>query len=161
MSANDKTGTALHPAGHAQAMTPAIFSEFLDRHGGDSANWPEESSGPAVATLAASPAARRMLADAQAVDATLSALAAPQPLDAALVGRIVSGLHGAKPHRERQLRLGFSRGLAMAGVWSLLLFAVLGIGLGLVVPHPVSGESSEAAPEVAVLVLGFDPGDLS
>lgn len=166
MTANRQSGNGPAAAtmplkASAPVMTQSAFMDFLDCYGADPAGWPDEAREPVRTTLAASPSAQRALERAGALEETLAAIAAPQPLDAALVGRIVSGLHGAKPHRERQLRLGFSRRLAVAGVWSLLLCAVLGVGLGLLIPGPAGSDGTEAGPEVAILVLGFDPGDLS
>lgn len=66
------------------------FSRLLDAYGADKKRWPEDARTEAEALIARDPAARRLLAEAQALDNVLGAGGAEPALDHQLAARIVA-----------------------------------------------------------------------
>ena len=78
----------------------ARFRELIDIHGASLRHWPDDARGWAEGFATTEPDARAILAEAEALDRRLSAIAAPSP-SAALVGRIMA----AAPAGENGWRL--------------------------------------------------------
>lgn len=144
------------------AVDRAAFLALLDRHGGDPARWPAAEREAALALIARDETARHEADCARTLDVLLGEAVATAPVDSATVGRLVSRLHGARPRSaERPLRIGFSRRFAFVGAWTLVMCVALGVGLSIVAPVPTTHDTGYGEQELAVVVLGFDPGDLS
>lgn len=89
------------PTTDAVPFTEADFEALLDRHGAKRERWPQTERALAATLLAASPAAQRLLAEAQALEDALDVWGrAPQPFG--LATRIVANAraHPFDPWRE-------------------------------------------------------------
>jgi hypothetical protein len=139
---------------HEMTMTLAAFRDLIDRHGAEPARWPAVMRPAAEAFAAADPAARRLLDDARRLERVVAAVAAPQPVDAAFVGRVLGRIEGHIGVRETAFR--FTRRLAFASATALTVCLVAGVALGLVAPAlPVDDGT-----DIAVFVLdGPDDGE--
>lgn len=71
-------------------MTRDEFDAGLDRYGGDLSRWPAALREEAAVLTAADADAAAALQAAQRLDALMVQVTAPTPVDAALIGRIVS-----------------------------------------------------------------------
>jgi hypothetical protein len=71
-------------------MTREEFLAALDRHGGDLQRWPLPLRGDAAEVVAHDAEAATALARQTRLDALLAEALAPEPVDAALIGRIVA-----------------------------------------------------------------------
>lgn len=138
---------------HGRAMTLDELATALDRHGGDLARWPAEARQRAEALLAGNGDAVRAVSVAGTVQAALARAAAPRPVDAAFVGRVLARVNGAQ---RRQRELAFTPRFAAAGATGLVLCLAVGMALGLVMPAPVSADDGQ---DLAVLVLGAGVDD--
>jgi predicted phage tail protein len=116
------------------------FEAALATYGSHLARWPQTTAEAAGALLARDAGARRLLSEAETLDRLLAATVAPQPVDAALIGRIVSGIDGHLHHQETVRPTG--RLAAWAGV-AMAVFLVAGFVIGLAVPSGV-GDDDEA-----------------
>jgi hypothetical protein len=73
------------------SMTMAEFAELLDVYGSKRARWSAEARAAAAQLVAADPAARRLLAETEALDRILNRAPLPGlPVEAALADRIVA-----------------------------------------------------------------------
>lgn len=140
-------------------MTREEFAALLDRFGAEPSGWPAEHVDAARALVAADAVARSELAAARRVAEMVGRAAAPAPVDAALVGRVLARVNGDRRSRENVVRL--TPRFAFAGVTGLVLCLAVGVAIGLVVPGPVV----DPGDEIAVILLGVDesetlPGDL-
>ncbi|MEX0851908.1 MAG: hypothetical protein WD036_01290 [Bauldia sp.] len=79
-------------------MNRQSFEEGLSRYGGDLKRWPDELRGEAEALVADDEAAAAMLGAARRLDGMLAAIAAPQPVGSAMLGRIIAGIGNGTPH---------------------------------------------------------------
>ncbi|MQT12992.1 hypothetical protein [Segnochrobactrum spirostomi] len=143
----------------------ATLAAALDRNGGDLARWPAALAAQAEALAARDPAARQDIERAARLEGLIGTLARPQPLDAATIGLVVSGLHDRHRRRERA-REHIWRAtprFALASIAGLTLCAMVGLGLGYVAPVPGETGTSVAAntsnQDIATALLGFDPGE--
>ncbi len=109
-----------------QAMNEARFEALVRAHGADPARWPAAEREAARAQLAATPAARGVLAEEAALDALLRAVPAPTP-SSALIGELLA----AAPRPRRR----FGALAPLVALWrpatALALAAVLGLAVGL------------------------------
>jgi hypothetical protein len=129
-------------------MTLEAYRDLLDLHGADFARWPVAVRREAAALADADPTARRLLDDARHLERLVAAVAAPQPVDAAFVGRVLGRIEGHVGVRETAFR--FTRRLAFASATALTVCLVAGVALGLVAPAlPVDDGT-----DIAVFVLG-------
>lgn len=123
------------------------FEQALDRHGGDLARWPAGLRAEADVLIASDPHAARLAATASRLDAILADAIAPVPVDAALLGRIVSAVDGgAHPQHEAVLR-PTPRLAAWAGA-AMVVFLAAGYVAGLMLP------ASEGEDAFAGLMFG-------
>jgi hypothetical protein len=137
---------------HETRMTLEAFRDLIDRHGAEPARWPLAVRAAAVAFAGGDPAACHLLDDARRLERLVAAVAAPQPVDAAFVGRVLGRVEGHVGARETAFR--FTRRLAFASATALTVCLVAGVALGLVAPvMPVDDGT-----DIAVFVLG-DPDD--
>lgn len=133
---------------HETTMTLEAFRDLVDRHGADPIRWPSTVRPLAEALTAADPAARRLQDDARRLERLVASVAAPQPVDAAFVGRVLGRIEGHVGVRETAFR--FTRRLAFASATALTVCLVAGVALGLVAPvMPVDDGT-----DIAVFVLG-------
>jgi hypothetical protein len=73
------------------SMTMAEFAQLLDVYGGERTRWPAEARAAAAQLVAVDPAARRLLAESEALDRILSRAPLPGlPIEAELADRIVA-----------------------------------------------------------------------
>jgi hypothetical protein len=73
------------------SMTMAEFAQLLDVYGSERTRWPAEARAAAAHLVAVDPAARRLLAETEALDRILSRAPLPGlPIEAALADRIVA-----------------------------------------------------------------------
>ena len=73
------------------SMTQADFERLLEVYGGDRTRWPTEARAAAAQLVARQPQARRLLAEAEALDRALERAPLPSlASEAALAGRIVA-----------------------------------------------------------------------
>jgi hypothetical protein len=108
------------------------FEAALAAHGADIGRWPQATAEAGRALLAREAEARRLLAEAEALDRLLAATVAPRPVDAAFIGRIVSGIDGHL-HRQTAVR-PTGRLVAWAGA-AMAVFLVAGFVIGMAVPY--------------------------
>ena len=108
-------------------MNEARLQALIRAHGAASERWPEAEREAALTLLARSKAARRMMAEAAALDALLDTVPAPAP-SSALVGRLIA----AAPPPPPPLWRGWFAGLAIA--WrpatAMLVAGLAGIAVG-------------------------------
>jgi ferric-dicitrate binding protein FerR (iron transport regulator) len=128
-------------------MTLEQFSAALDRFGGDLSRWPPPLRQEAETLIAADPLAARELDRAQQLESLLGEIAAPEPVDAALIGRIVSRNRG---RRDKMVLRPTGR---LIGWASAAMVATLAIGfvVGTAIP---ADQSSDAI--AALLFSGAD-----
>jgi hypothetical protein len=157
-------------------MTPSEFERLLDIYGGDRTRWPIDARAAAAHLVARDADARRLLAEAEALDRVLER--APLPAlatEAALADRIVAAaqrsprivtIHGAGPQRtEKAPGLPAVRTVAArpprinrkVGAAGLLAASlVLGVVIGRTnLPHQLLPELAElagVAPNLELLV---------
>ena len=128
-------------------MTRDQFNAALDRHGGDLSRWPAQLRQEAETLIAGDAGAAADFARAERLDALLAAATAPSPVDAALIGRIVSPpgpAHGEAVLRPTRRLIG----LASAAMAATL---VVGFIAGAALP---ADQSSDAI--AALLFSGAD-----
>ena len=107
------------------------FEQALDRYGGALTHWPEPQRSEAMALVASDAKAARLAANAARLDGLLAETMQPLPVDAALIGRIVSGI-GAGAHRDAPFR-PTPRFAAWAGVL-MIAFLSAGYVAGVLLP---------------------------
>jgi hypothetical protein len=107
-------------------MTLDEFSRGLDRYGPDLARWPESEQSVARAFLREDQRAAALHASALRLDALLGATVAPVPMDARLLGRIVSGTAGSADG----VVFRPTRRFVVAASAALVALFILGFGLG-------------------------------
>ncbi len=115
----------------------------LDRYGGDMDRWPGELHEAANLLIAESGEAARLVEAAQRIDAILAETVRPVAVDAALMGRIASGMHA---HHEIALRPS-GRLAAFVGA-AMVAFLVTGYAVGLALP------TSQGEDTIAGLMFG-------
>jgi hypothetical protein len=128
-------------------MTRDQFSAALDRYGGDLSQWPATLRREAEVLTGGDAGAATELRRAQRLDALLAEATAAGPVDAAMIGRIVSrpGMrHGETVLRPTRRLIG----LASAAMAATL---IIGFIAGAVVP---ADQSSDAI--AALLFSGTD-----
>jgi hypothetical protein len=118
-------------------MTREEFNAGLDRHGGDLSRWPPALREHAEALTAADTQAAAELRAAQRLDALMVEVTAPAPVDAALVGRIVSKDRSRR--NETVLRpTGRLAGWVSAGLAATLM---IGFAAGALIPADQSNDA--------------------
>jgi anti-sigma factor RsiW len=157
-------------------MTPSEFQDLLNAHGADPSAWPEALRGRAERLLAADPAARARLAEAQRLDRLIARhMSAPAPSLDAAAGRVLRVLAGELP-RQRGWRghrfalswptwlLRFDFAPAPLRIAVLVGVAALGVALGLLGPDVGSAESrlavASARSEISLAAV-FEPEPLT
>lgn len=148
----------------AAGFDRAALGAALDRNGGNLARWPAPLAAAAQDLATRDPAARQEIERAARLEGLIGTVAAPQPLDAATIGRVVGGLHDRSRMRQRRERTWRATPrFALASVAGLALCAMVGLGLGYVAPVPGETGTSIAAnasnQDIATALLGFDPGE--
>lgn len=99
-------------------MTPARLETLLDAYGADAAHWPDAERADALALLARSPEAQRMLAEARRLDALLATANVPAPADG-LGDAIVGAMPGVRRSRVVRIALRAAAPLAAAAAIAL------------------------------------------
>lgn len=159
-------------------MSIERFETLCDAYGGDCALWPVSAQTGAAALLARDPRAARLLAEAAALDAGLSAAlaaTAPRPSDALVARVMADARHTASATRAPAPRfVGLSARLsgviraaldelidglggprpAMVAMSALCAVAVLGLGAGITAPQGAPSKAEVAA--LAELAFGDD-----
>ena len=136
----------------------ARFRDLIDIHGAAPQRWPDDARGWAESFARTEPDARALLAEAEALDRGLGAIASPSP-SAALVGRIMA----AAPAGENGWRLpGW-----LFPVWrpagAMAVALMFGLAVGGMTPPDLTG-SQQVAEEIDLLygddsVAGLDNGE--
>lgn len=109
------------------------LEQALDRYGGDLSRWPAALRAEAERLIAANAGAARMAAAAARLDSLLADVAAPRPVDAALLGRIMAEAGGG-PHAAHEATLRPTpRFAAFAGA-AMVAFLAAGYVAGLMLP---------------------------
>ena len=123
-------------------MSREEFEDALAAYGADFGRWPPEIAerGRALATEDAG--AGRALAEAQQLDRLLAAAVEPASIDAAMVGRIMSGI-SSRYAKETTVR-PTGRLLAWAGA-AMAVFLVAGFVLGTALPATNDDDNALAA----------------
>lgn len=121
------------------------LQEALDRYGGDLRRWPEAMRSEAEAFAANDANAARLLAMAARLDNVLAEAMRPMPVDAAMIGRIVSHLGDASPH---DFSVQPTRRLAAWAGAAMVALLVTGYAVGLALP------ASEGEDAFAGLIFG-------
>lgn len=121
------------------------LQEALDRYGGDLRRWPETMRSEAEAFAASDANAARLLAMAARLDDALAEAMRPMPVDAAMIGRIVSRLGNGKHH---DFAVRPTRRLAAWAGAAMVALLVTGYAVGLAVP------ASEGEDAFAGLIFG-------
>jgi hypothetical protein len=121
-------------------MTREQFSATLDRLGGDLSRWPPQLRQEAETLAATDPTAAGELDRARRLDGLLREMTAPEAVDAALIGRIVS--HNRARHVGTVLRPT----RRLIGWASAAMLATLAIGfvVGAAVPVDQSDDAIAA-----------------
>ena len=134
----------------AERVALAQFEALLDAYGAEPRRWPADRRAAAEALLARSPEAQALCATAARLDALLDG-AAPAPVPAHLIGRVLASAPGMATPKKSRLGglLRPAAGLAFA--------ALLGLGLGgLISPFAVAnGETADM--ETVALAIGDVP----
>jgi hypothetical protein len=138
------------------------FARLLEGRGADLVRWPAAERAAAEALLAGSPPARRLLAEARALDALLrDGLPSPDPdaagrVRAAVARRVARLPRPAPPSRGMRLVRGL-RSLAPAGCGALAAVAACAAWLALAPPlarSPLALPADPVAPLQALPVGG-------
>jgi anti-sigma-K factor RskA len=103
----------------------------LDRYGGDLARWPAAERPEAEMLIATDAQAAALVAAQRRLDAALAEAVRPLPVDAAMLGRIVSGVAGA--HHDYPVRP--TRRLVAWASAAMVAFLVTGYAVGLALPQ--------------------------
>lgn len=103
----------------------------LDRYGGDLRRWPPALGTEAKALIASDANAARLAADAARLDGLLAEAVRPTAVDAALIGRIMSGIDNGVRH-DVALR-PTPRLVAWVGA-AMIVFLTVGYVAGLALP---------------------------
>ena len=119
-------------------MTREELAEALDRYGGDLARWPEEIAAAAHELVARDRAAADDLAAAKRLDGLLGEAAREAPVDAAVIGRIMSGIGNGK--RDAAAVRPTGRLIAWASGATLASLA-LGFAVGIAVPEDIGNDA--------------------
>jgi len=107
-------------------MELAGFEQLLDQHGADLGRFPEHERSAAAALLAADPRARRMLAQAEALERGLQSMTAPEP--SAALRRAVAEIPLRHPQpAPAAAAFGW---LPLRSAWVLTASAALMLALG-------------------------------
>jgi hypothetical protein len=127
--------------GNMTTMTLSEFEHLLDGYGADRTRWPLKQRSAASALLAASPDARRLLAESEALDRVLAQAPGAKPRDLdALAARIVAtaSVTPRLAHATSIPSQGTIRPSARQDVWraAALLAASLLIGVFVGVSNP-------------------------
>lgn len=132
-------------------MTVDDFRDALDRLGSDLARWPETVRREGEALVARDPAAAGLLAEAGRLHDLLGASLAPEPVDAAQVGRILARVREDGAGAERPVRAG-SRFYAWAGGGLTACLAA-----GFIIGHAVpASDGDQAIAELLFSDLAFN-----
>jgi hypothetical protein len=133
-------------------MTREEFLAALDRYGGDLGSWPSSLRGDA-ATLAARDAEAAAALDRQArLDVLLGAALTPEPVDAALIGRIVAHRRTADGERLQPTRRAI--GWVSAAIAATLL-------IGFIAGANVPAAADDGSELYAALIFGGSDLDTS
>lgn len=114
-----------------RAMNIEQLEQALDRYGGDLTRWPAALRADAEALAANSAEATKLIAAASKLDSALAEAMRPMPMDAALIGRIVSGIGGAGHH---DLAVRPTRRLVAWVGAATVAFLVTGYAVGIALP---------------------------
>ncbi len=107
-------------------MDLARFEQLLDQHGADVARFPERERSAASALLAADPRARRLLAQAEALERGLQSMTTPEP--SAALRRAVAEIPLRHPQpAPAAAAFGW---LPLRSAWALAASAALMLALG-------------------------------
>ncbi len=114
------------------------FETELERHGSDLTRWPDALQSAARAIVRGNADASALLATAERLDAALADAMRPQPMDSALLGRIIAATEG----RDRAApALRATPRLAAWTCAAMLLFLSSGYVAGVAVPASSSGDN--------------------
>ena len=89
------------------------LEQALDRYGGDTGRWPDALRRQAEGLIATDPRAASLARAAAGVEEAVGTLMRPMAIDAALIGRITSGLGGHELALRPTGRLAALAGAAM------------------------------------------------
>jgi hypothetical protein len=112
-------------------MTMGELQIALDRYGSDLARWPAAERADAEAIFAQNPHAATLLATQRRLDAAITAIMTPMPVDAATVGRIVAHV-GERAHHDVAVK-ATPRLFAWVGA-AVVMFLVSGFAAGVALP---------------------------
>lgn len=121
------------------------LEQALDRYGGDLVRWPAALRAEAEALAVSDAGAAKLIAAAAKLDGVLAEAMQPMPVDAAMIGRIISGISAAGYHdvAVRPTR----RLIAWAGA-ATVAFLVTGYAAGIALP------ASQGEDAIAGLMFG-------
>jgi hypothetical protein len=132
-------------------MTRQEFEAALDRYGPDLSRWPERLGDEAAALIGHDAAAAGLLADAERLRRILAEAVRPVPVDAALVGTILTRID--RPQQATAVALRATPRLA--AVASIGLIAALAVGFTAGYLQPSDTDDTAVA---ALVFAGEDPG---
>ncbi len=121
------------------------LEQAIDRYGGDLARWPDNLRTDAEALIARDTDAAKIVDDAARLEASLADALTPEPIDAALIGRIIAGIDSGA-HATGGLR-PTPRLAAWAGA-AMIAFLSAGYVAGVMLP------ASEGEDTFAGLMFG-------
>jgi len=131
-----------------QPMNPLEFERALDVYGADLARWPAAAAGQAQALLDASPTARALHRQAQALAAALDAAFDSAPLTTGAVrARVLAAIDAPPRHRLADLAARWLRPVVFA-----LVPLCLGFALGIGYP-PQNDVSNELVSDVSLFAF--------
>jgi hypothetical protein len=123
-------------------MSREDFERALAAYGADFRRWPPEIAERGRAKAAQDADAGRLLAEAEQLDRLLAQTVEPASIDAATVGRILSGI-SSRHERETTVR-PTGRLLVWAGA-AMAVFLVVGFVLGTALPATNDSDNALAA----------------
>ncbi len=118
-------------------MNREAFEDALARYGADFARWPAPLADQGRALVARDREAAAALAQTARLDSLLAATVRPASVDAAMIGRILSGVAGSRHHETAVRPTG--RLFAWAGA-AMAIFLVAGFVIGMAVPSVTADE---------------------
>jgi hypothetical protein len=139
-------------------MTSDRFKELVEAYGASPARWPAAEREAALAFAQSSPDARRIVAEASALDRIMD-LAATAPVTPQLQAKILASVSEPRSHAWFAALLPQPLWIPAAAFAASL---ILGVGAGTLVPSLVG---FDAQPDAALVALGdadsglFDEGD--
>lgn len=125
------------------------LEQALDRYGGDPARWPADVREAALKLIADDRQAAALVDAQDRLDAALAETVQPVAVDAALLGRIASGMHG------HDVALRPTRRFAAFAAVAMTAFLVTGYAIGLALP------TSQGEDTIAGLMFGNSSASFS